>query len=624
MSSAKAYQFSQGRKRARVQRELIDELGKLPYTRMITPLKTMRLSQASIVGFDTEYVSKTQEFLSCQLSYGDGQHTAFHTEKMTVDRLAKWVRSLGVDTSEAILVSYFSLAELQFLPVKEDSFNWREYGSSFDCTFRSVRHALDIRVFDLARFFERQSLESVALAFGFEKKKWARDKVTKADLNKKGFREYAVHDAVITEQIFNALRSQFLERSVDIAITETAARSTADAFRHEYVSEALENRNNRARYAALRAVWGGRAEAFRRGSFARLYEYDISSAYPQAAIGYGRLPETKNWSEFSSLKTKATGGCCYIKFAFPRGETYPCLPVITKGCMLYPLTGQEWVTLDEARYAKELGCKIDVIEGWGFKGGSTALPDFLSTVLAERAVATGAKKAMLKLLSNSLIGKLAQRTAKLDIEKLWRTHVATGIDIEDLLRLTPEAAAEFGLKVTYSVGSCYMPEWNMLITGRTRTAISRLVREHSAVYCATDAIWTEKRLKSAPEGTLLKRQGSGYVARTRLGFLGDHTVHHSIIKKTVAREMMEAGELRREYEFARPLKLRESLRNDKVVGRWITDWRTASLAWDEKRQLFPDGSTAPWKSVVEYEAARKNAKQKVTNANDIQDFFGGD
>lgn len=600
-------------------RALIDALGGLPYKRMITPLETVRVSQASIVGFDTEYVSKTQEFLSCQLSYRG--NTLFKTERMTVHRLAKWVRDLGVKTSEAILVSYFSLAELQFLPVKEESFNWREYGGSFDCSFRSEARDLDLRVFDLARFFERQSLESVAKSFGFEKKKWAREKVTRADLAKPAFRAYAIHDAVITEGIFNALRKEFLERSVDIAITETAARSTADAFRHEFVHAPIENRNNRARYAALRSTWGGRAEAFRRGSFPRLYEYDISSAYPTAAVSFGKLPETKHWRKIENLRNRCVGGCAYVEFKFPHSEAYPSLPVITKGCMLYPLEGRGWVTLDEARYAQELGAKITVIEGWGFIGGTMVLADFLSSVLEERAIATGAKKAMLKLLSNSLIGKLAQRTAKLDYEKLWAVHLKTGVDIEDLLRLTPEAARGFGLAVKYSVGSCYMPEWNMLITGRTRTQLSRMVREHSALYCATDAIWTSKRLSQPPSGTILKRQGSGYVARTRLGFLGDHTVHHSILKRDVARGMMERNVLRQRYEFSRPLKLREALRGDKTIGKWVSDWRIASLAWDEKRQLFSDGTTTPWKSVIEYEAAKKAANQKAKAENEVFNFF---
>lgn len=591
-----------------MQKELIQELGDLPYIRMIQPLKTLRTSRAAIVGFDTEYTSKGNDYLSCQLSYQG--NTGFYTEKMTIDRLAKWCRSLGVTESEVILVSYFSLAELQFLPVRDESFNWREYGNSFDCTFDSPKHELALRVFDLARFFERQGLAAVAASFGFRKLSWPTHKVTRADLRKSAFRRYAVNDAVITEQIFNALREQFLSRHVDIAITETAARSTADAFRHTYVKEPLENRNNRCRYAALRAAWGGRAEAFARGSFRRLYEYDIQSAYPQAAISFGRLPTSSNWVACSAIPSRSyLGGYLHVRFSFPRSELYPCLPVITKGAMLYPRRGQEWVTLDEVRYARELGARVEVLEAWGYKGGTTVLGDFLSSVLADRASAEGAQKAMLKLLSNSLIGKLAQRTAKIDIEELWKVHTETGIDIEDLMRLPVAEAKKFGLNMTYSVGSCYMPEWNALITGRVRALISRLVRDYSAVYCATDAIWIQKKLPKPPVGTSLKRQGAGFVARTRLGFLHDHTVHHSILRKDVARQMMESGsEEKVKYQFTRPLHLREALKSRRVIGKWITDWRTASIAWDLKRNLLPDGTSLPWEDVAEYETARKKAK----------------
>ena len=53
----------------------------------------------------------------------------------------------------------------------------------------------------------------------------------------------------------------------------------------------------------------------------------------------------------------------------------------------------------------------------------------------------------------------------------------------------------------------------------------------------------------------------------------------------------------------RPIKYRESLRKGIKRGKfgiWIWETRKGSTEWDNKRFLFPDGSTRAWKNVGEY------------------------
>lgn len=599
-----------------MQESVIRPLRKQAFAAVIRPLKSLTYFRGEVLGFDTEYTSREGEYLSTQLA-ASAEVTSMHTDKLTVDRLAAWVKDLVPTAEQVILATYFSLAELQFLPVREESFGWREFGSgSFDCSFYSSRENLSIRIFDIARFFERQSLARVAESFGLQKLEWARDKVTRADLRKKGFREYAINDAVLAVEIFNRLRNEFLAKNVDIATCDTPARTASTYFRAAFVDAELRNTESRARYAGMRAAWGGRAEVYRRGKFSRLYEYDLPSAYPNAAVELSPLPTTKNWREISCLldALKCDGGFAHVAFEFPASEIYPCLPVVAHGKQFYPLEGAEWVTFAELEYAWEIGAKITLIEAWGYRGGTNCLRDYMREALAEREKARGVRKIAAKLLSNSLIGKLAQRTNKVSADDLYQFSIENDVDLESLMSLSGDELVALGLPATISVGSCFMPEWNALITGLTRAKISRLVREYDAVYCATDGLWVTSKISNPPFGLTCKRQGAGSVYRTRVGNIGEHVVHHAIHSRAHARSIIVDGAEPGAYDVRRPLKLRESLATGQTLGTWVRETKTSSLEWDGKRRLLDNGKeTVPWRCVKEYQNWRSVHTKRKRN-----------
>lgn len=590
----------------------IAEIGNQVFARGISPRKRSKVSGSDVVGFDTEYTSKTNELLAATFSHGDatGFHEIKRGERLTPVKLARWIRELGVETTSVVLVSYFSLAELQHLPVAREAFQWREYGSgSFDCSFRAGD--MLIRVLDLARFFDRSGLAQAAEAFGMKKLDWSRASVTRRDLRRKGFREYAVNDAVLAERIFQALRREFLGQGVDIVVSATPARAAADVFRGT-LETPIVNEEHRARYCGLRAAWGGRAEVFGRGVFPVLHEYDLTSAYPAAVVAFGLLPRGEDWRECKTWRDveRCKGGVAFAAWKFPDGEEYPSLPVIHRARMIYPLRGAEHVTFAELLKAREHGAEIRLIEAWGFRTGDAALPEFMRGVMEQRKTATGARRVMLKLLANSVIGKLAQRSRRLDLEKLYRYCESEGEDFAEFVRLSADELKTLGFDYGYSVGNCYAPEWNALVCGLVRAQISDAARRFRALYVATDAIWVPDELETPPEGFQLKRSGPAVIARAKLARIGEHVVHHGVHGRREARELVrrmldewipEAG-----YEVRRPLKIREALSRGLPVGRWIVEKRTASLAWDWKRKLDSSGRTSPWRDAAELDAFRKD------------------
>jgi hypothetical protein len=577
------------------------------------PLTRASFCKAEIVGFDTEYTSEGAELLSFQLSW-NGNSSFTVCKSLTIAKLAKAVLALGVPRgSEVMLVSYFSLAELQFLPVKREAYSWREYGSgSLDCSFYSEESALTLHVFDLARFFDKQSLAKVAQSFGLKKLDWNRTKVTHADIKRKGFKEYAINDAELCVEIVSQLRSEFAPYGIDPIHEKTAASTAASVFRRGWVTTTLESGNSRARLAGMKACWGGRAEACARGEFEKVYEYDLKSAYPNAAISLREMPVQGSWIECRSLRKllEMQGGFASVRFSFPRSTRYPSLPVILPDCQLYPLEGAEWVTLDEIRYAISCGASIQITEAWGYKKGTTVLRDYLQEILAKRATAEGAQKVALKLLANSLIGKFAQRVSDINVDELRSIAEKEGIDVDDLGKMTRAELQALGLNPATRVGAVFMPEWNALITGRVRARIGQLAAETNAIYIATDAVWCTEPISKLPPDLELKRSGPAIVARTRLGLIDGegeeepHVAHHSIWNRRAAiGSLRNLEEPRKRYLIRKPIKLRESIRKGVNVGTWEKSFRIADTSWDCKRRLLDDGSSEPWRNADEYRNA---------------------
>lgn len=592
----------------------IAKLGKVAFSRSIEPLKRAWQYKHAIVGFDTEYDSKTRELLSIQLAYED--KTAFipwpKGRRLTPTRLWREVVKLtGFDT-EILLVTYFSIAELQFLPVADEAFDIREYAGSLDVSFAVDGGRTTLAVFDLARWFTKQGLAHAAKSFGLRKRRFNTRNVSRRCLDDPKFRRYAVHDAVLCLEILQRLRSAFIEETgIDPVVAKTPANCSAQVFRNNYCRTKLYCDNNRARLMAMQCTWGGRAEVFRRGKLRGIYrEYDLDSAYPTSAIKLKRMPIQGSWRRVTDIRSlcgrRFIGGFAKVRFAFPAEERFPCLPVNHRGSMLFPRCGISYCTFAEIRVARACGADVRIIEAWGYSDGTPILADYMKDCIAKRQGTEGALNYMHKLLANSLVGKFAQRVTRVALSELIRAAERYNALLDEVVQLSRDEQRMLGIKESVSVGSVWMPEWNGLITGYTRAALAEMILSaDDPVYCHTDSVWC----RSEPECSLLdfslKGRGRAVIVRSKFaGLFGrgdfEHIPHHSIWCKKTAKRLLAAfdGETRQvEYHKKRPVKLRESLRRGKIFGIWEDSKRTASTKWCGKRLLLPDGGTIPLEQI---------------------------
>ena len=596
----------------------IDKLGRIGYSRSVHPFKTVTGYDGAVVGFDTEYTTGKHVLISYQL-YGNGKGKLWRVKPGKLLRpstlLASACELLGYSPRRLLFVTYFSLAELQFLPVSSEGISIREYaGGSLDvdfaCTHKTNGYGCTITIFDLWRWFNFKSLKSAAKSSGLKKKEWNTKKVARSMLSNKRFREYAIHDAYLCYEIFSRLRATFRTlATVDIVRARTPANASQQVFRRLFVKEIIHNDNNRSRLMAMRGAWGGRAEVFKRGRLAGTYtEYDFTGAYPASCIKIGHFPIQNSWRQFrrwSDLR-KAKGGFFNARFAFPLEYAYPNLPVHTRDCLLFPSKGTTFCTLYEIREARRMGATVTIIEGWYYNKGSRCLSDYMEMVIAERKKVTGATAEMFKLLGNSLTGKFAQAVNKVSINERIKLADRLGTTLDDVFELSTEELIALGCNDTISVGSVFMPEWYGLITGYTRAALAKMVRTSDAVYCHTDSVWAKHR--PSCDGMLdfeKKQTGAVVIVRTRFARIAEsHTAHHSVWSRVAANRMLKrftGDTFVSSYSVRKPLKLKEAIKSDRKPGEWVELKRKASTFWCGKRRLLRDGGTLPWRDKDEYQ-----------------------
>lgn len=591
------------------------------FARVIKPVKAHWPFHGIPVGFDTEFDSKKGELLSVQL--WTGERGGFWPIKKNKDFSVNWLidkammlHKGNVPRDGFLFISYFSLAELQWLPTLTEAIEVKEFArGSIDVKFHHSREGtIDAEVFDLCRWFDFASLKEAAKTIGMEKKEWDRKKITRADLKKPLFAEYALHDAKITYALFQELRAKFAEQGADIVRCRTAAATSATVFRLKHVKKEMFCDINAARRIALEGCWGGRAEAFGRGKFEDYAEVDLKSAYPNSALEIGIFPIQKSWRELSHVReiSRFINGFATVRFRYPERENYPGLPVDTERALLFPREGVSTCTFPEIRNALDNGANIKLLEGWGYKTGTRAVADYLRWTLAERAKATGAGRMMYKLLGNSLCGKFAQRVDGDSIQNMLDFCEKEGHCFDQFSAMTKYERASLGYEPDdeIRVGAVFMPEWFALITGWTRAALAQLVR-FGAVYCHTDSVWLPEsqvsKLPKSPCGLSWEWKGAGdaTVIRTRFGRLGEHIAFHSVWNRKAADRMLtkfKGEDFALRYPITRPLKFREAAKKKKQPGVWVTEWRQANTQWCNKRRLLKDGTTVPWKDSLEMNA----------------------
>lgn len=558
-----------------------------------------------ILGLDTEYYMKDGRnvLISWQIGWDGTSGDIFFTP-LTFSAIKREVRrKLGRIPANIYMVTFFITAEAQFFL----SADWKvsEYKGKYE--FECTDIETTVTVLDLQRWFPGKALADVGKIFGLYKMEYpivdvvnmVRDgKRSLLSLRKdKEFTKYAMNDAIITGEIYRRIREFFISgHGIDIISSKTPAATSSFIFRKMYVARTIGQYNTKLRQQAMESAWGGRVECFVRGTKPMAYIWDASGHHPSSAIAMSILPVARDWRETVDTKTwvSAKGGLGKISFRFPSDTRYPCLPVLSQGSLIFPLSGISDCTVEEAKLAVELGADLIVIRGFYYNDGTDILQKYLKQMMALRKATTEkAHSEMFKLMANGIVGKLFQKSLTTNLQAVRDYAKKENIPVE--VALTTKGLE---LPVKASVGAMFYPEWYALILGYARTNITRMAILNNALMVSSDSVIIEKPVPDMlDDGIIYTEKGHGeYVAyRSKLYRVGDNIAHHAIHNKDAARKVLDKfiDDASAEYKAKHIVKLRESMRGVGMFGGEVTKDMSISLLYDYKRQLS-DGITSPW------------------------------
>ncbi|MGL1205354.1 hypothetical protein ACSTK6_06250 [Vibrio parahaemolyticus] len=168
---------------------------------------------------------------------------------------------------------------------------------------------------------------------------------------------------------------------------------------------------------AVKAYFGGRNESFTCGAsdVGVFYDFDLSGAYTTGMVDirpldYEQAFMSRNVDDFCGHVC----GFARVRFSFPDGTRFPCLPVHHELYGLYfPLTGETYATAPELEVARHMGANVEILQGvvipWMDDSESLFLP-FVRMIREKRNSypKKSFEEAMWKEIGNSLTGKLGQ------------------------------------------------------------------------------------------------------------------------------------------------------------------------------------------------------------------------
>ena len=167
---------------------------------------------------------------------------------------------------------------------------------------------------------------------------------------------------------------------------------------------------------ATKSYHGGRNEAFLFGVTqpGEWTDYDLTGAYTTAMVAI-KTPDYQNAriSDNPNDYTHDVMGFAWVRFRFPEGTRFPCLPVVSDDDhgLVFPLEGETYVASSEIALARRMGAELEILHGIIVPWADDTRPfeEFVRDTQSRRGDSKGGFEDRLwKEIGNSLYGKTAQ------------------------------------------------------------------------------------------------------------------------------------------------------------------------------------------------------------------------
>jgi hypothetical protein len=321
------------------------------------------------------------------------------------------------DPANILLVGHFNTADVPGFADKQSVFGKLDHVRRTLVSIQGIvsvsyrdrnhhSHELDVKVYDTKLLVpaKSQSLATVGRIVGNEKLEVSQEYKERMDLylqdHPREFRDYALNDAVITAQYLLILLERNADENPGVALPMTLSSiAIQELLRcwhdsgingNAVVGKVLKERrvpNKNGGYSkyqesvylgivedlwgfAVKGYHGGRNESYIDGvtvysSERLMLDKDFAGAYSTAlaTIGMPQWEASYNKCDLEGI-TYTTLGVAHVKFKFPSGTRFPCLPVRTDFGLNFPLEGVTYAGWPEILLAQQEGAEIHILSGF--------------------------------------------------------------------------------------------------------------------------------------------------------------------------------------------------------------------------------------------------------------------
>jgi hypothetical protein len=358
--------------------------------------------------------------------------------------------------------------------------------------------------------FYKTSLDKAAKMLGvgskYEMSALDRSDFTRRDLLDTDFIRYAKRDAYITRLIGEYIQEQ--HRAFGIRTCISAPHFAATVFKTSFLTTSVVCPSRDIEQAGLYSYHGGKNGYYltEPASYATIYNYDITSAYPEAMKHLPNI-ELGGWKQVNHYEHGKLAiynvTLQYRKCKYGGLQTHEG-PWANSGRIQLWTTSYELDEVLQQGEARVISCT-----GYVFSGPvGGPLSDYVDKFFAVKSTSVGPERETAKLLLNSLYGKFFQKQpigciGNYDLDKAsWIISDGNNQDFD------------------YEAGGLYNPPIASLITGYVRAKIHRLEHKYESVMTSTDGLFglnqPDRDDVGRSLGQLTVKRGSLRIWRERL------------------------------------------------------------------------------------------------------------
>lgn len=314
--------------------------------------------------------------------------------------------------------------------------------------------------------------------------------------------DIGIDDARYEEYFNNDLMGLYevLLQASDLHEKPTLAANALNIFSNDFYRGRISSNSMKINNIFRESYYGGRVEIFKMAG-QELNYYDVNSLYPSVMYDFKYpLPIKNNYEITYSLSNKYEGVYkCSIEAPYLK---IPLLPIKHDKKLVFGIgSWSGWYASQELRKAKELGYKVNIIYGYKFLASDYIFREYVEHYYKIKKNSKGAKKAIAKLMLNSLYGKFGQRNEleswKIDIQGRSKASM-----YKDVYKYYNVGGFNVSVK-KFRINAPFMhTEIASMITANARLRLYSLIERagmNNVYYCDTDSIITSSLMNTSEE-----------------------------------------------------------------------------------------------------------------------------